>query len=92
MINAITEAGSLEQVVEIINKSKLGHSTEYYGGSDSRDAEEMAGQYAWEAAKECDCTSDDNIEAQLDYLREAGANFDFNGALKNAINRKKLLS
>ena len=89
MTNAITEAKSLEEVVEIINESKAGNSSAYFGGSDTRDAEEMAGQYAWEAAEEAGYTDDASIEAQLDFLVEAGAEFDFSTALENAISRKK---
>jgi len=89
MTNAITEAHSIEQVVEIINASKAGHSSEYFGGTDTRAAEEMAGQYAWEAAEESGYTDNESIEAHLDILAEAGAEFDFGIALDNAISRKK---
>ncbi|WP_299195724.1 hypothetical protein [uncultured Amphritea sp.] len=89
MTNAITEAASIEQVVEIINASKAGDVSEYFGGSDTREAEEMAGQYAWEAAEESGYTDDGSIEAQLDFLVEVGAEFDFSAALENAISRKK---
>ncbi len=89
MNNAITEANSIEEVVKIINKSKEGHASEYFGGSDMREAEEMAGQYAWEAAEESGYTDDESIEAHLEILIEAGANFDFKIALKNAVSRKK---
>ena len=87
MTNAITEAGSIDKVVEVINASKSGHSSEYFGGSDTRDAEEMAGQYAWEAAEESGYTDNASIEAQLDFLVEMGAEFDFGTALENAISR-----
>lgn len=89
MANAITEAHSIEQVVKVINESKAGHASEYFGGSDTRDAELMAGQYAWEAADESGYTDDGSIEAHLDILVEAGAEFDFSAALENAISRKK---
>lgn len=89
MTNAITEAKSIEQVVEIINESKAGHASEYFGGSDTRDAEVMAGQYAWEAAEEAGYTDDASIEAHLEFLADAGAEFDFRAALENAISRKK---
>lgn len=89
MTNAITEARSIEQVVEIINASAAGHASEYFGGSDTRDAEIMAGQYAWEAAEESGYTDNDSIEAHLEFLVEAGAEFDFSAALENAISRKK---
>ena len=86
MSNAITEAKSIEQVIDIINASAEGH---YFGGSDTRAAEVMAGQYAWESAKEADYTDDASISAQLDYLAEAGAEFDFDAALENAISRRE---
>ena len=89
MINAITEARSIDKVVEIINASNNGESSVYFGGTDTRSAEVMAGQYAWEAAEESGYTDDTSIEAHLDILVEAGAKFDFAAALENAINRGK---
>ena len=89
MTNAITEAASIDAVVEIINASNKGESSGYFGGADTRDAELMAGQYAWEAAEESGYTDDASIEAHLDFLIEAGAEFDFAAALKDAISRKK---
>lgn len=89
MTNAITEAKSIQQVVEIINLSKAGHASEYFGGSDARDSEVMAGQYAYEAAVDSGYTDKESIEAQLCFLAESGADFDFGVALEHAINRKK---
>lgn len=89
MSNAISEAHSIEKVVEIINASKAGHASEYFGGSDTRDAEVMAGQYAWEAAEENGYTDDASIEGHLEILADAGAEFDFSAALENAISLKK---
>lgn len=89
MSNAITEASNINEVVEIINASSNGESSGYFGGTDTRDAEAMAGQYAWEAAKESGYTDDTSIAAQLDFLVEAGAEFDSTSALENAISRKK---
>lgn len=89
MTNAIAEASNIEEVVEIINASNKGESSDYFGGTDTRDAEVMAGQYAWEAAEESGYTDDASIEAQLDILAAAGAEFDFSAALESAINRKK---
>lgn len=86
MTNSITEAQSIEQVVEIINSDE---ASEYFGGSDTREAEIMAGQYAWKAAEENGYTDNASIEAHLDILVEAGAKFDFSAALENAISRKK---
>ncbi|WP_299194799.1 hypothetical protein [uncultured Amphritea sp.] len=89
MTDAITEACSFEEVVEIINSSNRGESSGYFGGTDTRDAEIMAGQYAWEAAEDSGYTDDESIKAQLDILVEAGAEFDYSAALENAIGRKK---
>lgn len=86
MTNAITNAASLEQVVEIINANE---GSEYFGGTDLRSAEQMAGQYAWEAASESGYTDDQSIEGQLEILADAGAMFDFNEALKEAVALKK---
>lgn len=88
MTNAITEARSIEQVVEIINSAKEGESSAYFGGTDTRDAETMAGQYAWDAAKESGYTDAQSIVAQLDILVEAGAKFDFAAAVESAVSRK----
>ncbi|MEL0637629.1 hypothetical protein V6259_12750 [Marinomonas sp. TI.3.20] len=82
MTNAISQAHSLDQVVEIINSD---NPAEYAGGTDLRSSEVMAGQYGWEAALESGYTSDKTIEAQLDILRDAGAEFDFREALDCAI-------
>ena len=81
MTNAITSAQSIEQVVEIINKAKAGHASDYFGGTDLRSAEKMAGQYALDSAEEAGYTDSDSIAAHLDLLAEAGANFDFHVAL-----------
>ena len=89
MSNSISQAHSLEQVVEIINNSHEGYASAYFGGTDTRDAQAMAGQYAWEAASASGYTSDETIEAYLDILVEHGAKFDFKLALENAIARKK---
>lgn len=86
MTNAISQAHSLEQVVEIINSDE---GAAYFGGTDLRNAEAMAGQYAWEAAEESGYTSDETIEAHLDILRDAGATFEYGDALAQAINLKK---
>lgn len=88
MTNAITEAYSMEKVVEVINTSKNGESPSYFGGADTREAEVMAGQYAWEAAKDSGFTDDASIEAHLTFLADAGADFNFSSALDDAFNRK----
>ena len=85
MNNAITEAKNIDEVVEIINKSK---KNELVRHNDTRDAEEMAGQYAWEAAEDSGYIDDYSIESHLDFLVEVGANFNFEAALDYAINRR----
>jgi len=83
MSKAIELACSLEEVVEIINSDEY----PYFGGTDLRDAEEQAGEYAFSAAENTDDLTIESLEGQLDYLAEAGAKFDFNKALENAISR-----
>lgn len=89
MTNVISESHTIQQVITAINAAHSGESNQYFGGSDNRSAEELAGQYAWEAAKESGYEGDDTIEAHLEYLREQGAKFVFSDALKNAIILKK---
>ena len=89
MTNAITEAQSIEQVVEIINKAKAGRSSDYFGGADLRSAEKMAGQHSLEAAQQSGYTDNDSIAAHLHLLAEDGANFDFHIALDNTNQEKK---
>lgn len=88
-MNAITEAQSIGQVVEIINAAGSESAAAYFGGTDSRPAEAMAGQWAFEAAGEAGYTDNSDIEAQLDILAEAGADFDFSQALADAIGRRE---
>ena len=89
MSNVIVEALSIDEIVCIINSNSDENVSTYFGGTDTRAAEEMAGQYAWESAKESGYTDDSSIEGQLDCLIEAGAQFDYGVAFKNAIDRKK---
>ena len=76
---ALQNAQSQDEVVLIINN----------GGTSDYNSSEIAGQYAWDAARDQDDTSDNNIEAMLDLLVEAGANFDLQEAMKTAQNIKK---
>ena len=58
---------SIEDVVSLINK----------GGTSDYDANQIAGQYAFTAAKEAGFGYEiENAEAHLSVLSEAGANFD----------------
>lgn len=85
MTNAISEARTLDQVVRIINKSYNGESPYYFGGSDIREPEEMAAQYAYEAALESGYTIDEeSLEYHLDILVTASAKFCYLTALRLA--------
>lgn len=88
MTNAIAEAKSIDQVVEIINASASGKAVKYFGGSDIRSAEEMAAQYAFECATEAGFgTGESEIEAYLDALVDAGATFDYSEARAKAAKK-----
>ncbi|MCG7545400.1 hypothetical protein MHM93_14560 [Pseudoalteromonas sp. MM17-2] len=72
---AINEAQSLEQVVAIVND----------GGTSRFDQNEIAAQYAYDAADDAGFgLSKANIEAHLDVLVEAGAEFDYLKAVELA--------
>ena len=62
---------TLERIVEVIND----------GGTSSSTPEELAGYYAFDAAREgSDNAGDidsDTIEAHMDFLAEAGARFNY---------------
>lgn len=77
--NALENCRSIEQVVGLINDEMATDAS----------AEMVAAKYAWDGAKESGYTDDDSIEAQLDALVEAGAEFDFSNALEMAIAEKK---
>lgn len=77
---ALQNAQSIDDVVEIINE----------GGTSSYDSNEIASQYAYNAADEAGYGIDQaNIEGHLDLLAEAGANFDYREAVKAALEAKK---
>lgn len=77
--NALDNCTSIQQVIELINDEMATNAT----------AEMVAAKYAWDGAQESGYIDDANIEAQLDALVEAGAEFDFQDALTLAINEKK---
>jgi len=87
MSTAIKEALSIEEVVEIINTAAES-TVKFSDGSDMRSPEEMAGEYAFDAAEESGYTDAASIEAHLEYLADQGAEFDFKEALQNAIGRR----
>ena len=86
MSDALSNAHSLKDVIAIINQPE---ASEYFGGADMRSAEQLAGQYAYDAAVDSGYISDADIEAQLENLYDAGANFNWSEALEEAINVKK---
>lgn len=88
-MSAIEEAKNLGEVVEIINLSADGGTPTYFGGSDLREPEDMAAEYAYAAAEESGDLTGDSIEAHLELLTEAGAKFDLFDALQKAIQLKK---
>ena len=76
--NALENCHGIDQVVELINCELVTDASE----------EMIAAKYAYDAAEESGYTDDTSIEAHLDYLVEAGAKFDFQDALKMAIDEK----
>lgn len=75
--HTITNARSLEQVVEAINGSA-------FAGDLTGD--QLAGQYAYEAVAGTEYTDENSLKAGLDVLDDAGAKFDRAEALKHAKN------
>ncbi|WP_280568217.1 hypothetical protein [Chromohalobacter sp. 296-RDG] len=76
--NAISSATSLEQVVEYVNEG----TCEGMEGIEFTSAM-LAGQYAWQAAQEADDSdiTEYHIEGQLEFLSDAGADFDEQAAI-----------
>lgn len=83
---SISNANSIEAVAGIVNDAEnLVEGVEGYEFT----AAQLAGQYAAQAARDNDTDgaqrmSDDELEAHLDCLHDAGAEFDFRGALDHA--------
>ena len=73
-------------VVKCINERK--NSTDYFGGTNTRDAEVIAAKYALEAAKDEGHITDAYIRAHLEFIKESGAEFDFDAALKYAFSER----
>lgn len=79
--NALQNAHSIDQVVELINSG----SCEGMEGIEFS-SEQLAGQYAWSCAKEAGYgVGKTEIEAQLELISEHGAKFDLNQALDLAL-------
>lgn len=76
----IQNAQSIDDVVNAINE----------GGTSSFSGNELAGQYAYDAADDAGYGFDDaNLDAHLDALTEAGAEFDYSEARTEAQKIKK---
>ena len=79
--NALQNAHSIDQVVELINSG----SCEGMEGIEFS-SEQLAGQYAWSCAKEAGYGVEENdLEAQLEIIAEQGAEFDSKKALEHAL-------
>lgn len=75
--NKLDNCNSIEQVVELINNEFSSDAT----------AEMIAAAYALQAANEAGYGVDEsNIDYHLDYLKDAGAKFNFNESLTLALN------
>lgn len=77
---ALQNATRLEDVVEMINS---GGTCEGMEGIEFN-AWQLAGQYAWSAAKDAGHTDSASLFWQLEYLESAGAEFDQPSALAHA--------
>jgi len=76
----IEQAQTQEEIVEAIN---AGGVTEGVEGVEFT-AEQLAGEYAWQAAEEAGYVDDDSLEGQLECLADAGADFSQSDALEHA--------
>lgn len=77
---ALQNATRLEDVVEMINS---GGTCEGVEGIEFN-AWQLAGQYAWDAAKDAGYTDPGSLDGQLEYLENVGAEFDRASALAHA--------
>lgn len=81
--NAIAKATSIEQVIEYVNEG----TCEGMEGIEFT-PEALAGQYAYDAAKESadgEQVTSYQIEGQLECLRDAGAVFDEQAAVEHGL-------
>ena len=86
MIDALVDAHTLEEVISIINHLE---TPGYHVDADMRSAEQLAGQYAYDAAIESGYISDRSIESRLECLYDSGASFDWDEALGEAMSIKE---
>lgn len=83
-MSAIQQCNNLEQVVDAINEAGSScFGAGYFGGTDTRSSEKMAAEYAAADVQDWDFWEDE-LEAHLDCLVEAGANFNYALALSEA--------
>ena len=79
---AIANAHNIDQVVAIVNDANNSKAVPYFGGTELREGDTLAGHYAYDAAEDEDS---EYFSGHLDYLREMGADFDHDKALQVAI-------
>ncbi|WP_336938020.1 hypothetical protein [Acinetobacter modestus] len=81
----ISNANSVEAVVVFINtvNNIKDHLVDHYGWGEVAEQHQLndyaAAQYAWEASED---NSIDSIESNLEFIKDEGANFDFEKALQ----------
>lgn len=82
-MSCLNQVTTLEVVVDLINNAKEGNANVYRGGYDIRNENSLAAEFAYIASE--DFTLDrDTLSANLEYLLENGADFDFEIALEIA--------
>jgi hypothetical protein len=87
---AIENARTITQVVETVNAANRGEAIAYFGGTEFRDGDQLAGHYAYGAAESSGSGMEEaDFEAYLEFLNDAGALFDFSKALAEAVRLKK---
>ncbi|MGP9800522.1 hypothetical protein [Rheinheimera sp. NSM] len=83
---AIENAYSITEVVEIVNAANRDEAIAYYGGTELRDGDQLAGHYAYDAAKNAGYGMEEaDFEAHLEFLRDAGAVFNSTKAVAEAV-------
>lgn len=87
---AITNAHSIAEVAEIVNAANRGKATPYYGGTELRDGDKLAGHYAYDASESAGYGMEGaDFEVHLEFLRDAGAVFCNVEAVAEAMRLKK---
>jgi len=77
------EVSCIYTIAGHINTLNRCESVRYFGGVDSNSGDELAGQYAYQKAQDCESIAD-SLVSHFDALREAGANFDTAAAMAEA--------